>query len=73
MKIINTLKELEMLDDEKLKEGYFAGCDNTPNYTERSPAYWHGYMNGQVDFGHMPISTEQRELARLYLAKQRSH
>jgi hypothetical protein len=31
----------------------------------KDQAYWHGYLNGQVDRGLAPISPEQVTLARL--------
>ena len=64
MKEVTTVKELDALDGDLIVAGYRAGFSNTPNYTQRDKAYWHGYMNGQVDGKHMPISNEQRQLAR---------
>lgn len=63
MKPITTVEGLGSLNDDEVVDGYLAGFKGTPDYTQRSNSYWHGYMNGQVDCGAMPISTEQRMLA----------
>jgi hypothetical protein len=73
MKAVTTLAELAALDQDAIVTGYLAGYSNEPNYTRRDQAYWHGYMNGQVDGGYMPKSDEQAELARVYVAAQRAH
>lgn len=68
-----TLAELDALDDNLCVMGYMHGRDNTPDYTQRDKAYWHGYLNGEVDAGRVPISTEQQRLAALYVARSRAH
>ena len=55
---------LDALNQDEIVAGYLAGLGNMPDYTKRDQGYWHGYMNGQVDKGLMPISTEQQQLAR---------
>ena len=62
-KAITTLEQLEALDTNLCVSGYRAGIDQQPDYTQRDQAYWHGYLNGQVDGKHMQISDQQRELA----------
>lgn len=62
-KPITTEADLDALDQDLIVAGYRAGFHNTPDYTQRDQAYWHGYMNGQVDGHHMPISREQEVLA----------
>ncbi len=69
---ITTLAKLSAIDSDDCVDGYKAGFNNTPDYTRRGH-YWHGYMNGQVDAGHMPISNEQRELARVVVASWHNH
>ena len=66
---VTTVEECEALDRDVMVKGYRAGYANTPDYTQRDKAYWHGYMNGQVDGGFMPASPEQQELARAYVAR----
>jgi hypothetical protein len=58
-----TRAQLDALDTDLIVKGYYAGFRNAPDYTQRDQAYWHGYMNGQVDGGFMPISREQQMLA----------
>lgn len=69
---ITTVAQLEQLDSDLMVKGYMAGFDNSPDYTQRDQAYWHGYLNGQVDGKHMQISDEQRQLARTVVQHQRS-
>lgn len=69
---ITTLEQLDALDPDEIVAGYRAGFSNQPDYTQRSQAYWHGYMNGQVDKGYMPISPEQCALARAYVEASRA-
>ena len=61
---ITTQAQLDALDSDLIVAGYRAGFRNVPDYTQREQAYWHGYLNGQVDGHHMPISREQMLLAR---------
>ena len=56
---------LDELDNQELLDGYFDGTNNEPAPGDnRSYSYWHGFRNGQVDGGHKPIDTAQRELAK---------
>lgn len=60
-----SLDELDAMDKDLMLEGYRAGLGYIQvNYTRKDKAYWHGYLNGQVDSGEIPISPEQSELAR---------
>jgi len=73
-KAITTLEQLDELDSDAMLAGYQAGLNFTAtDYTRKDQAYWHGYLNGQVDCKQMPISPEQCELARVIVAKQRAH
>jgi len=65
MRAVTTVAQLNALEQDALVPGYLAGLKNTPDYTRREKGYWHGYMNGQVDGGHMLKSAEQAELARV--------
>jgi hypothetical protein len=66
MKAITTLEELDALDGDAMLDGYRAGLGFVQiNYMRKDQAYWHGYLNGQVDRGLAPISPEQVTLARL--------
>ena len=70
MKAITTLAELDALDGDAMLDGYRAGLGFVAiNYTRKDQAYWHGYLNGQVDRREAPISPEQQELARLVVER----
>lgn len=62
---ITTVEALDALDEDLMVLGYRHGLRTTPDYTQRDQAYWHGYMNGQVDCGAMPSSKEQQQLAHV--------
>lgn len=68
---ITTVAQLDALDSDLMVLGYHAGRADQPDYTQRDQAYWHGYLNGQVDGKHMLISPEQQQLARVYVARGR--
>lgn len=55
-KELRTLADLDALDDDLVVAGYRAGLRNQPDYTQTSQDYWHGFMNGQVDGHHIPMS-----------------
>jgi len=72
MKAITTMEELNALDADAILAGYRAGLEFTQvDYTRKDQAYWHGYLNGQVDRGLAPISPEQQQLARVIVADMR--
>lgn len=74
MNAITTLEELSALDDDAILAGYRAGMNFTQvDYTRKDQAYWHGYLNGQVDRGLAPISPEQAQLARDVVRRQGAH
>lgn len=72
MKPVTTMAELEALDEAAILAGYRAGSDNAPDYTRKDQAYWHGYLNAEVDRGRVPISLEQMELARACVARSKA-
>lgn len=74
MKAITTLAELDALNTDDIVAGYRAGMGFVDvNYTRKDQAYWHGYLNGQVDRGLAPISPEQTELARVIVQQSRAN
>jgi hypothetical protein len=63
---VTTLDELNSLDPNEMREGYSDGKLNEPQPSgNRSKSYWHGWRNGMMDGGHMPIDAAARELARV--------
>jgi hypothetical protein len=63
-KEITTSAEADALDSDQVVAGYRAGWRDQPNYTRTEQAYWHGYLNGQVDSGRMEASPAQRAVAK---------
>ena len=64
-KPVETVAELDALDEAEVIEGYRDGYDNEPAPGDnRSVSYWHGYRNGLVDGGHATLDGAQRKLAR---------
>jgi hypothetical protein len=64
---VTTMEQLAALDDDAIVQGYRDGFHDRVNYTRRDQAYWHGYLNGQCDSGAIPVSGEQKRLARAYV------
>lgn len=61
------------LNDDECLAGYRAGLGFIAiDYTQKSRSYWHGYRNGQVDCGLEPISPQQCEFARQFVAAGRA-
>lgn len=70
-KSIVTKEDALNLDTDLCVKGYLVGLkDSQPDYTQKDQAYWHGYLNGQVDAGKCPASAEQMELARDWANKR---
>lgn len=62
-KPITTLEAVDALDDDLVVAGYRAGLSDTPDHTQTSQDYWHGFNNGQVDSRRCEPSIEQKILA----------
>lgn len=69
---VTTLEELAALDQDLMVVGYYAGLSNEPDYSQQDKAYWHGFLNGQVDKGFIKSSPDQQQLARVVVADLRS-
>jgi len=62
------------LDDDDCLAGYRAGLDGEPEPgSDKSRSFLHGWRNGMVDKGRLPISAEQVEYAASYVRQRRSH
>ena len=67
---ILTKEQALQLDNDLCVKGYLVGIkDQQPDYTQKDQAYWHGYLNGQVDCGKMKPSLEQQALAKDWVRK----
>ena len=70
---IKPITELSEIDDDECLAGYRAGMGFIAiDYTKKNSSYWHGYRNGQVDRGIEPISPEQQDFARKFVAEGRA-
>lgn len=61
---ITTKEQADTLDEQLCVKGYLHGLKDVVDYTQTEQAYWHGYLNGQVDCGKMKPSLEQQALAK---------
>lgn len=67
-----TVEEADAFDEKVLVAGYRAGTKNEADFSQRDKAYWHGYLNGQVDGGFMQISGEQQQFASDFVRQTQS-
>ena len=68
-KDVDSLVELDGLDQEEVLEGYLAESDAIP--IGKSKSYLHGWLNRQVDRGLLPISEAQKKLAHLVIERSK--
>ena len=69
---VQTLEELDGLDERDMMHGYLAGYRGAPEPSiEMNRAYWHGWRNGMVDGGRMAKDEAQAILARRLVARER--
>lgn len=61
---VETVKDLDSLDDDEILEGYRAGLRGAPEPgSSKSRSYWHGWRNGSSDGGHREHDDSQSKLA----------
>ena len=71
---ISSARELEVLDEADCVAGYRAGLDGSPEPgSDKSKSYWHGWRNGMMDKGRLPIDGAARNLAHEFVRSQRAH
>lgn len=71
---LSSITELATLDNDDCLAGYFAGLDGDPEPgSDKSKSYWHGWRNGMMDRGRMPIDAAARNLAHEYVRRSRAH
>lgn len=69
---VSTLDDLDSLNDDEIVAGYREWRKGDPQPgPNRGRAYWHGWMNAARDHGEQPISPEARELAHVWLQRER--
>lgn len=66
--------DLDVLDDADCVAGYRAGLNDAPEPgSDKSKSYWHGWRNGMMDKGRLPIDGAARNLAHEFARRQRAH
>ena len=71
---LSTAAELAFLDDDECVAGYRAGLGGAPKPgSDKSKSYWHGWRNGMMDTGRLPIDGAARQLAAEVVRRQRAH
>lgn len=70
---VRTAADLDTLDDDEIREGYWDGYDGFPCGDNRSRSYWHGWRNGMRDSGRIPGDDAMRALAHDVLTRRRMH
>lgn len=64
---VETLAELDTLDDAEIQEGYRDGRSGEPEPGgNRSKSYWHGWRNGMMDSYRMPPDAASQKLVHEY-------
>lgn len=71
---LSSVRDLDVLDEADCVAGYLAGLDDAPAPgSDKSKSYWHGWRNGMMDKGRLPIDGAARNLAHEFVRRQRAH
>jgi len=71
---LSSAAELEVLNDDECVAGYMAGLEGCPEPgSDKSKSYWHGWRNGMMDKGRLPMDAPATKLAADYVRRQRAH
>lgn len=71
---LSSIKELDALDEEECVAGYLSGLKGSPEPgNDKSKSYWHGWRNGMIDKGHIPIDGAADNLVKEFVRRQRAH
>ena len=66
---VSTLADLRSLDDDEIVEGYLSYLSGDPEPgPNRGRSFWHGWRNGAIDAGDIPIDDAARELASQWMS-----
>lgn len=73
-KPLSTAAEADLLDMDDCVAGYRAGlrAAQEPG-SDQSKSFWHGWRNGMMDRGLIPIDDAARNLVTEILRKERAH
>lgn len=71
---IRTYSDLESLDEGQIIEGYLSTERGDPEPGQnRGRAFWHGWRNRMIDLGELPHDEASAQLAREFVAAQRTN
>lgn len=71
---LSTAAEADLLDMDDCVEGYKRGLRADPEPgSDKSKSYWHGWRNGMMDRGLIPIDDAARNLVSEIVRRQRAH
>ena len=71
---LSSIAELAFIDDGECVAGYLAGLHGEPEPgSDKSKSYWHGWRNGMMDTGRLPLDGAARNLAHEFVRRQRAH
>jgi ribosome modulation factor len=71
---LSSVRDLDVIDESECVAGYRAGLHGEPEPgNDKSKSYWHGWRNGMMDKGRMPIDAPARNLATEFVRRQRAH
>jgi hypothetical protein len=71
---LSTAAEADMLDMDDCVAGYQAGlrASEEPG-SQYSKSYWHGWRNGMIDRGLLPVDAASTNLCREIVRRQNAH
>ncbi len=70
---VQTLADLDQLEDAEIREGYFDGREDAPEPRpggNRSRAYWHGWRVGMMDARRIEPDTAHRRLVSDFVQRE---
>jgi len=71
---LSTAAEADLLDMDDCVSGYRAGLRAQPEPgSDQSKSFWHGWRNGMIDRGLIPVDAAAMNLVSEIVRKQRAH
>jgi hypothetical protein len=71
---LSSVAELAVLNDDECVAGYMASLAGDPEPgSDKSKSYWHGWRNGMMDKGRLPIDEAARNLVAEVVRRQHAH
>ena len=64
---VTTIEDFRTLDEGEILEGYLDGVHgNPPGRLDCSRSYWHGWRNGMIERGALPVDEATLSLRRAF-------